>query len=1851
MRGIRKLFVFLIAAAVLLNFPLPASQVHADTGTIAENLIQSVVITDEDGQEIQNVRLDQGARVQVDFTWKFPADHEYKAGSTFVFDLPDKFKVGSELTGKLEGDVGEIGTYKVTPEGQVTFTFNESIEGEELTGNFYVWRQFNKSKLSGSTQQEIEFQYDGNVYANIPVHFKSAATSNIDKSGTPDKEMNPSSIDWVVRFNMKEDSIKNAVFKDTLPDGLAIDPASVKAFKLDVQLDGSTVVGEPATPAFDSTKPTEFSLAFGDIDGAYQVEYTTKITGTGNKTYTNKAEVTEDGATKLTDSDSVSAKYIPPLDKKTTSYDSVTQTVGWSIQMNLNERQIDQVDAKLTDTFGPLEKLVSLEVFPLTVDASGKATRSGAALAEGTAYTVDKDDTNGAFTLQFLHDIDSAYEIAYQTTSKERVFADRPIKNTVVFGTETKEATRNIQQVIFRKNNGTVNYASKTIAWSLNLNNDNKPMDQVVITDTYAANQGLEFLPGTLKIGTLKVNEDYKVEPKTSYMEGFVITFLKPISSALKIDYETRFDSTVIADRKLSQYSNTAKLDWEESDGTAKTITKTGTAKIDQFSQGNGNKTGSYDARTKEITWTIDLNYNLHDIDNAIVQDFYTGAETFVENSLEVRHLNLTSGENGVSPGALVPGPYNADYSVKDNGNSGFKLTLGKINSAYRITYKTSLKGQRVGTEYKNHATLIDEDDPATLLFNKSATVSPNYGNEFIYKEGSQGTGAEQDYAFWTVDINRSQSLVEAGAKLTDTLSSNQVLVPDSFKLFATTVDKDGNPTKAGEVDPSKYSLDVQGNAFALTFKEAIEESYVLEYKSFLNADDGETVTNDAKFAGQSSGSAQQSEKSDIIVSLSGAGGGASTPGKGDLTLVKVDASDASKGLQGAVFGLYDKTGTTLIGTQTTDGEGKAVFPGIRYKEYLLRELAAPSGYLIDEEYQHGKLISFTNSTGTLTIANVKGVWAFELTKVDKDTGAMLPGAVFKLQAKNGDKYEDVALASPLVTDSQGKIYLPELDPGDYQLIETEAPRGYRLNSAPIPFTIDSRQTAAKTATMENERNVGSVELKKFDPLNGAGLADAVFELQDENGVVLQKDLKTNAEGKLVVDGLKSGKYQFVEVAPPITYVADATPIQFEIVQDGETVPLTFANRKFDGVWAFELTKVDKDTGAKLPGAVFKLQAKNGDKYDDVALASALVTDSQGKIYLPELPPGDYQLIETEAPRGYRLNPAPIPFSIDGYQSAAKTATMENERNVGSVELKKVDSYDGAGLEGAVFELQDENGVVLQKDLRTDAEGKLVIDGLKSGKYQFVEVAPPLSYAADATPIKFEIVQDGENVKLTFGNRKNAGVLAFELTKVDKDTGAKLPGAVFKLQAKNGDKYEDVAASSALVTDSQGKIYLPELTPGDYQLIETEAPRGYRLNPAPIPFTIDARQTIAKAATMENERNVGSVELKKIDSYDGAALEGAAFELQDENGAVLQKDLKTNAEGKLIVSGLKSGKYQFVEVAPPAGYGANATPVKFEIVQDGENVQLTFENQILTGSVTLTKVRTGTSGRKLSGAVFRLLDENKNPVKDREGRAIENLKTDANGQLHVSGLRPGKYIFEETKAPSGYAIKTKYTEFTVAYGQDTAVTVVNSPRSSGSGPDPVPEEPQPTNPVDPTTPTNPTTPTTPVDPGTPTTPVDPGTPTTPVDPTEPGDGGQPTKPGSPKPHKPGKEVTTPKNTSVKGKVDVPKGAQASVGSKPARGTVTVDAKGNWKYTPKQGYTGKDSFTVATSDGEEITVEVNVVPAQAAADNGGDEGSAAGRLPKTGESMPLVSLFGYILTASALILLTARWFARRRTTRG
>ncbi|PGB55303.1 SpaA isopeptide-forming pilin-related protein, partial [Bacillus anthracis] len=1626
----------------------PAESTNSGPKQITTNILTGVKLTDKDGKPFtEDNRPSTDSPANIEFTWELLKSMNVKSGDYYIFDLPKHFKIYNTINSPLyDSENNPIGNFTVTKDGKVTMTFNDYVEEHpDVVGNLQLKTEFNKAEIKGTTTQEIPFPIkDKDV--SITVDFKPNIQTTTNKKGLPDRPINTNEINWTVEMNKTKDTLKNAVFKDNIPQGTSLNKDSIKVYYLEVDVNGNATRGQEADPTdykIISSDGSKLEIAFKDsIKKAYQIEYVTKITDENVKSFQNNVTITSDNQGQQKASSTVTVSRGTHLNK-TSKYDPKTQTIEWTITYNGDQRNIKKTDALLKDIFDDTHELDvnSIVVKNASYDDNGRLVTGDTV----NNYTVT-NKKNG-FDLQFNEDINSAYVITYKTKPTDNVIKDGKIKNTVTAdngSSKENEAGFQQQNIIKSNNKAETNYKDKTTTWTITVNNNNYPLNNAIITDTFD-HGGLQLKDKKLEIK----DGDYTLQAETDYVldvtdKGFKITLIGTYQSnmtkTLIVKYTTDFDYTKLESGKTS-FKNTGNLSWIDAESNPQSNKVEADFDPDTFTKANGYKYGSYNAQTKEITWIIGFNYNNVEIKDPYVIDVIQDKQKLVPGSIEVRHMILNGSPNNARPGDAVPiEQYELEEPTDKNKNTLQVHFKQSINSPYYIIFKTSLDGELIQNTYKNEAELKDGSKIVNTL---KGDAQVNKGGSFVTKKAVQ----DDNYINWSIAINESQSTI-ADAVVTDDPTDNQVLVEDSFHLYPTTVDYYGNVTKdtANELKQGtdyKLTITTDNNTgkqhFEIAFLKKIDRAYILEYRSLINADDKEKVSNKAKIAGNQLTVKNTETVETIEVRMSsGSGGGSATKGRGNLEIIKVDNDNKKVPLSGAEFTLYDRTGKTVIRKITTDKDGIAKFNNLKRDKYLLKETKAPEGYVISWDLKQGKIVELgSQETTTYKLANKKFVGKVVLTKSDDlNKNVTLQGAVFTLL----DKDKKIILEhEKLTTNDQGQITVDNLKPGTYYLQETTAPEHYKLDSTPIQFTIKEDQTTVINRTATNSLIPGSAILTKVDK-DGKTLAGAEFSVRDRHNNVIRgyEKLTTNDQGQIEATNLRPGDYQFVEEKAPKDYDIDKTPIEFTIVKSQKkAVTVTATNHLIKG--GVTLTKTDDIDGTALAGAVFKIVDANDEKK---VIRENVTTGADGKVTVKDLEPGTYKFIETADPEHYVLRAEPIEFTIDRSQKETLLVKAENALKPGDVELTKVDDIDGTALEGALFKIVDANDEkkVIRENIKTGADGKAIATGLRPGDYKFIEVTAPKYYDKNTNPIKFTITES-QTTSATVTAKNSLTKGGIELTKVNAaDEKETLEGAVFKIV--NRDTNEDVHTN--LVTNSEGKLVVDDLRPGNYKLIETKAPTYYDVNVEPIEFTIEKGQQTLLPLTFKNSLTKGKVKLIKEDDVESSiALAGAVFTLQDATGKEIAKDLKTDDYGVLVIPDLAPGDYQFIETSAPEHYKLDQTPIKFTIKKGSKDdlpVPVTVTNSLLTGGVTLTKVD-DVDGVTLEGAEFIIVDAHDTTKVVRKG-----LTTDEHGKVSASDLRPGNYQFIEVKAPKDYDLRKDPIPFTIGKSQkeNINVTATNS---------------------------------------------------------------------------------------------------------------------------------------------------------------------------------------------------------------
>ncbi len=346
----------------------------------------------------------------------------------------------------------------------------------------------------------------------------------------------------------------------------------------------------------------------------------------------------------------------------------------------------------------------------------------------------------------------------------------------------------------------------------------------------------------------------------------------------------------------------------------------------------------------------------------------------------------------------------------------------------------------------------------------------------------------------------------------------------------------------------------------------------------------------------------------------------------GGLKVVKV--GEQKELLQGAVFEVMNSA-NEKVGTMTTNEQGTASLSGLEIGNYTLKEVKAPTGYVLNEQPQ--KIEVKTGEVATITVANTKVKGNIEIKKLS-DSGKVLPRVEFTVYTVDGKE------VTKTTTNEQGIAQVKDLPYAKYYFVETKGVEGYLLNKTKYPFEIKEH---GKTLifTVENKEVKGNVQLLKVDQENpDKKLEGATFILQDSKGKKISEH-KSDKNGLIQVNNLPFGSYMFMEKQAPTGYVLTKEPIPFNISENGKTIELTAKNKSITG--SLEITKVDvADGNNKLPGAEFTIYDAKG---KEVVKGK---TNEQGIAKFAKLPYGKYTYRETLSPEGYLINEETFSFEI-----------------------------------------------------------------------------------------------------------------------------------------------------------------------------------------------------------------------------------------------------------------------------------------------------------------------------------------------------------------------------------------------------------------------------------------------------------------------------------------------------------------------------------------------------------------------------------------------------------------------------
>ena len=767
----------------------------------------------------------------------------------------------------------------------------------------------------------------------------------------------------------------------------------------------------------------------------------------------------------------------------------------------------------------------------------------------------------------------------------------------------------------------------------------------------------------------------------------------------------------------------------------------------------------------------------------------------------------------------------------------------------------------------------------------------------------------------------------------------------------------------------------------------------------------------------------------------------------------------------GCEVGLDGVIGTSTLtqgGIFKTDSSGEIRISNLTPGAYVLTEIKAPAGYVMDEPSKN--VVIGTNGDTQIVVVTNTPKGGLLIRKTDSVTGKALPGVKFKITAANGELVPDnEGLTSSnglYTTDENGQIYLRKLSPNTYVVTEVETIDGYLLNAAPQTVVVSEADTQVLTFT---NMPLGGLLVKKMDSATKEPLADVIFKITRTNGTVVGNsngEYRTDERGFISLPDLEPGGYIVWEVQAKPGYLLDDTPHAVE-VKDHQTYTLEVFNQPLGNLIINKLSSLDN---SPLEGVKFQIKYANGQVVDNkngqMSSNGIYYTDRNGQIILSGVT-GSIVVTELETIPGYRIDPNTRTQTLVVNPNDTQTINFYNTPTTTLIIRKFIEGTENEPLSGVAFRVVDGAGAAVGPDdglYYTDKSGEIVLHGIEPGTVVIArEVKTVEGFVLDGTPQDIKI-EAGHVQQLTFWN-KRAGTLVIQ--KKDKVSGAFIPGAEFQLTYANGGFVDNdnghLSSKGLYTTNDKGEIRVSGVV-GTIVAKETKAAPGYVIDQTTQTQTVTVNPMDTQTLVFLNEP-LCSLTLTKLDSVTGKPVPGTEFTVKDGNGSILGR-YTTGKDGTVVVTGLVPGSTVVVaESRVPDGYVLDTTP-KTIIVKNGSGNSftsggnasggngsgssgngndLTFENDPKM-TLTIHKYIEGTANEPLAGVGFKVVDGSGKPLNPDGGIYYTNNA----GEIVLEGLEPGTTITaQEVKTVDGYVLDGRPQSIKIEAGKAQNLTFWN----------------------------------------------------------------------------------------------------------------------------------------------------------------------------------------------------------------
>ena len=760
------------------------------------------------------------------------------------------------------------------------------------------------------------------------------------------------------------------------------------------------------------------------------------------------------------------------------------------------------------------------------------------------------------------------------------------------------------------------------------------------------------------------------------------------------------------------------------------------------------------------------------------------------------------------------------------------------------------------------------------------------------------------------------------------------------------------------------------------------------------------------------------------------------------LTVKKVDATNPTKGLEGARFHVESVNGA-FSQDIVTGPDGTYTLYNLDANTYAVTETdPPPGGYRIDNAGpEYVVLPNGGSNTVTVTFSDTPEITGSgTIRKVDADDPTRgLAGSVIQITGvDNNFRWQNTTVDGGYLPD----IPWDTMPIGSFVAEELTPPSGYTLSSDPDKvkqeFYWDGKNEVS--LVFENDAKV-KIQLLKLDD-SGNPLPNAVFNIF-KDGQLIASD-KTTAAGTITVPNVTEGLFAFVEVSAPSGKAKLQEPVLVYVdqamVDQGGTIPVTATDEDLPQL---TILKRDQQSREPIPNTTFEIRGIHFGYHNDVA------TGQDGTVTLT-LPVDSYEVTEVSVEEPYVISDEPTQTIWLG-PGDEQQLIFENLKKP-YLTLSKTEVGTDTPIPGTVFSI-----VGIDSDYQDEwvtGEDGTVSGYVEPGSFEIEEISVPDPYYIsefEEERTKTVSLQPGDDVTLHFENQRRPVIEILKLNEITLDPISDVPFQVwYGSNHTTTGEYNDLGV---YYTDENGRIVLDDpdlyLRDGCFRVRELEPASGFSLPEE------DTQEVFIPAGGSHTfrflNRPLSAICVWKYDSETGAAIEGAVFQVRylsgntSGTGGTVIGTYRTSANGSFTVTGCRPGTYIIEELSSDGSHVIDTPPQTVYLSgEEQEVIRVEFGNSP-KGSLLVTKVSTDAAKTPLSDVEFLVTTSDGTVVGNANGKYV----TDSSGSFLVENIAPGTtLVVRETKAKPGYLLDDTPQTIQIKAGQTVKLEFCNQPQGN-----------------------------------------------------------------------------------------------------------------------------------------------------------------------------------------------------------